>query len=94
MTDVDWTKALCLGCERELWFVEGNDSTANADRRAAKQTCLICPIRSGCLDSAMAEESGRGESGRYGIRGALSGKQRYALSQRLPGAQPKQQRAA
>lgn len=94
MTDIEWAKAACLGGDRELWFVEGNDSTANADRRTAKQTCLICPIRPGCLDSAMAEEDGRGESGRYGIRGGLSGKQRYALSQRLPGAQPKQSRAA
>ncbi|MFD8687803.1 WhiB family transcriptional regulator [Streptomyces sp. NPDC059651] len=94
MTDIDWTKALCLGCDREMWFVEGSTSDANADRREAKTTCLRCPIRSGCLDSAMAEEDGKGESGRHGIRGGLSGRQRFALSRRLPGAQPKQGRAA
>ncbi|MFE4647698.1 WhiB family transcriptional regulator [Streptomyces sp. NPDC056707] len=94
MTDIDWTQALCLGADREKWFVEGTTADANADRAEAKKTCFRCPIREDCLTSALAEEQGRGESGRFGIRGGKSSKQRYEMTRRRVGAQSKQQRVA
>ncbi|MER8083800.1 WhiB family transcriptional regulator [Streptomyces sp. NPDC094048] len=94
MSDIDWSKALCLGCDREKWFVTGTSAAANADRAEAKETCTRCPIRPGCLDSALAEEHGKGEASRFGIRGGKSPRQRYEMTRRRPGAQPKQQRAA
>lgn len=94
MSDIDWSKALCLGADREKWFVEGTSAENRADRAAAKATCFRCPIREDCLTSALAEERGRGQSGRFGIRGGKSSKQRYEMTRRRAGAQPKQQRVA
>lgn len=94
LSEIPWVQAACLGADREKWFVVGNNSDANKDRQEAKQTCLRCPIRVGCLDSAMAEEDGKGEAARFGIRGGLSPKQRYDRATRPPGAQPKQGRVA
>lgn len=46
--------------------------------REAKAVCASCPVRSACLDDAMASESG-GHQHRWGIRGGLTGKERGDL---------------
>ncbi|MFJ8224914.1 WhiB family transcriptional regulator [Streptomyces griseus] len=92
-TNVPWELAACLGCDTDTWFPEGRTSAANTNRVEAKTTCLRCPIRDACLESALIEERGLGASSRHGIRGGKSGKQRFELATRT-GAPPKQQRTA
>jgi hypothetical protein len=53
---------------RDLWFPSHGDHEAIA---AAKRVCATCPVRTACLDDALAEEGGRSHDGRHGIRGGL-----------------------
>ncbi|ARF62858.1 hypothetical protein B1H20_16780 [Streptomyces violaceoruber] len=92
-TNIPWGLAACLGCDTDTWFPEGRTTEANTNRVEAKATCFRCPIREDCLAAALTEEHGLGLSGRHGIRGGLSARQRFERETRT-GAPPKQQRAA
>ncbi|MFJ9214267.1 WhiB family transcriptional regulator [Streptomyces sp. NPDC102264] len=52
-----------------------------ADTATAKKICGICPVRTICLDDALATEVGAEES-RAGIRGGKTPKQRVNLARR------------
>ncbi|WP_433893064.1 WhiB family transcriptional regulator [Streptomyces sp. CA-111067] len=46
----------------------------------ARAVCAGCPVRSACLDDAMAREGTAGRHGRAGVWGGLSPSQRAALA--------------
>lgn len=94
---VDWrVEAICarddMADHRDLFFPLPGDKAAAA---AAKQICAACPVRAACLDDALAIEGGRSHDNRYGIRGGLTSKQRYArysAGKKSRTAQPRQPR--
>ncbi|MFF0092780.1 WhiB family transcriptional regulator [Streptomyces canus] len=58
----------------DLWFAEGDDEEAVADRQEAKQVCGRCPSRSLCLHAALE----RGET--TGVWGGLDHEERAQLT--------------
>lgn len=65
----DWTEhAVCAQVDPELWFPEKGGST-----REAKKICAGCPVRTQCLDYALAH----GE--RFGIYGGHSERERREM---------------
>jgi hypothetical protein len=53
-------------------------------RREAKAVCEGCPVRAQCLERALAEEATRQSpaqnlKSRFGVRGGLTGPERWAL---------------
>jgi WhiB family redox-sensing transcriptional regulator len=57
----------------ELWFPEKGGSTA-----AAKRVCRSCPVRSECLEYALANDE------RFGIWGGLSERERRRVKRGAP----------
>lgn len=70
-----WGKdALCRTSKvPDLWFPEGDDAGAKADRRQAKQICATCPAQPSCLTDALE----RGET--VGVWGGLDEDERRSL---------------
>jgi WhiB family transcriptional regulator, redox-sensing transcriptional regulator len=68
----DWALAGCTGADPEVWFRDADSATAN-------WICSGCLIRQPCLQAALNEEKGSGQTFRHGIRGGLTGPQRYHL---------------
>lgn len=62
------TDALCAQTDPEAFFPEKGGST-----RDAKRVCEACPVRSECLDYAMAHDE------KFGIWGGLSERERRRL---------------
>ena len=58
-------EAKCLDADPEAFFPEKGGST-----REAKRICATCPVRSECLDYALAKDE------RFGIWGGLSERER------------------
>jgi len=58
-------EAKCLDADPEAFFPEKGGST-----REAKRICATCPVRSECLDHALANDE------RFGIWGGLSERER------------------
>lgn len=82
-----WTqRAACAQHpDPDAWYpAPGGDNGA-----AAKAICRWCPVVRPCLADALAEETGTSADHRHGIRGGLSGAQRYRLQQRLDRAAEK-----
>lgn len=80
MTAQDWrADAACAQIGGNLWYPEKGEPT-----RDAKRICAGCPVRSDCLDYALAIEAttGRGWVGRYGVWGGLTAQERKALTRR------------
>jgi hypothetical protein len=72
----DWVAdALCAQTDPEVFFPAKGEPSA-----PAKRICVACPVRSECLDSALA----RNEP--YGVWGGLSAAERYELRRRLRSA--------
>ncbi|MGA5354019.1 WhiB family transcriptional regulator [Streptomyces thermodiastaticus] len=72
--DPAWrTRAACRSHDADLWFPEDHTDTATVQALAVG-ICVACPVRSHCLDDALAVEGSR--TTRYGIRGGLTGPQR------------------
>jgi len=70
----------CRGLDTEMWFRDTETgSDAKADTELVLRICRRCPVRLECLTTALAEESGLGRDSRYGIRGGLTGVERYNL---------------
>lgn len=67
-------EAACKGVDPELFFVGRADTASGQpDRAAAKAVCRRCPVRTECLDHALAA----GE--RHGIWGGLTELERKPL---------------
>lgn len=70
--DEGWmAHAECRGSDPEMFFPGRGEDTGDA-----KQVCAVCPVRSDCLEYAMA----RGE--KFGVWGGLSEKERRRLRSR------------
>ena len=83
----EWrARAACADYSAELWFPNKGGSS-EADRYdVARQVCHSCPVIGDCLRTAQAEEAGRGRNHRFGMRGGLTPRERFALHQRNPQA--------
>ncbi|QMP84098.1 WhiB family transcriptional regulator [Streptomyces phage Alderaan] len=66
--------AACAGVNVDAFFPAATDA---AGRREALALCRTCPVREECLAEAMAEEGGRGKTGRFGIRGGKTASARF-----------------
>lgn len=64
---------------QEFWFA---DDSATAQVTTAVTICGYCPVKDACLTAAVTEEVGRGEQSMYGIRGALTAKERWLKKKR------------
>jgi WhiB family transcriptional regulator, redox-sensing transcriptional regulator len=60
-------EASCRGLDPELFYAEGGASVARA-----KAVCAICPLRSKCLDWAIAREE-------FGVWGGTTARERAAI---------------
>jgi len=65
--------AACRGMDPDLWFPQRGTSQAEA-----KAVCAICPVRSECLEYAIANRE------RYGIFGGLNEGERRGLRRAKP----------
>lgn len=72
MTDRWWERAVCAQVGGDLWFPEGQGSSA----KAAKKMCAVCPVRRQCLEDALSRPA---EEDRTGVFGGLSVSERRAL---------------
>lgn len=73
----DWRQfAACLTEDPELFYPKPGNSRGI---EAAKRICRSCLVRADCLEAALADEGGRSKDGRYGVRGGLTGDERYLL---------------
>lgn len=59
----------------DLWF---SDLTSHIEE--TRNICHSCLVKEICLEQALKEEVGVGPTYRYGVRGGLTGRQRYRLS--------------
>lgn len=74
MSQVDWRRdGLCIEIGGEPFFVDKDDDIA-----AAKDICRRCPVRTQCLDHALALEDA-GVWAVMGIWGGLTQDERRAL---------------
>lgn len=76
----DWQMARCLGMPTRWWYAKVTNEAGRQQRASALARCGVCPIRDACLDAALVEEKELGPNNRPGIRGGLSGQQRYRIS--------------
>ncbi len=72
-------QAACKGMDPELWFPK-REAACNAGGYAtAREICMTCPVRTECLDEAMATEQDAGKAYRAGMFGGMSPHQRHEL---------------
>jgi len=77
----DWRhQAACRGEDPELFFPKAHTDRWAPQIQQAKTICARCPVAETCLTTALADEGGAHE--RYGIRGGLTGPERYSLRRR------------
>lgn len=84
VSDPRWMdRALCVnpGASEDYWSA---DEIGHA--REARRWCLVCPVKSPCLEAALADEIGEGEKRRFGIRAGLNGPERFRLQKRRDAA--------
>lgn len=82
--DLTWQRhAACTNAPLYLFFPPSGFHAADHVAEA-KAICAECPVRSDCLDYALAVEAttGRGWVGRYGVWGGLTAQERKALTRR------------
>ena len=73
----DWrARAACLGRDPETFFPDPADRDGEDE---AVAICETCPVRTECLADAMGSETYRTTSGRHGIWGGKTPRQRYAM---------------
>ncbi len=70
----------CRDAHFDDFFPPPTDISAN--RQVIRTYCAPCPIRVMCLEWALSLERGQGHSGRYGIYGGMTARQRAGLSRR------------
>jgi len=67
----DWRQdALCAQIDTDMFFPGKGESTADA-----KRACMTCPVRTQCLEDALANNE------RYGVWGGKSERERRRLEQ-------------
>ncbi|OYN81729.1 WhiB family transcriptional regulator [Mycolicibacterium sphagni] len=71
-----WELAECQYIGIEAFYAEGQGHKMTE----AKKICAGCPVVSECLEAALIEESGLDYNHRFGMRGALSPRERWALA--------------
>lgn len=64
----------CADMEPETFFPKSQDYSGI---KAAKKICQGCPVMDECLEDAMQKEAGIGHSGRAGIYGGMTARDRY-----------------
>jgi WhiB family redox-sensing transcriptional regulator len=69
----------CATIHRELFFPAKTDTPGE---REAKRACHGCPALDVCLEFALTVEDGIGTSGRHGIYGGMTPKERGQLARR------------
>ncbi|RAJ70216.1 transcription factor WhiB [Streptomyces sp. Amel2xB2] len=70
-----WTDlAACRGHDDVMFPHDEDDEARTAPGKAL---CADCPARPECLDDAMQAENGDGRNKRHGIRGGLTGAERW-----------------
>lgn len=84
------TDAACAGMDPDIFYpndpqpIGRPTNPAKPDGYAqARTVCGRCPVRDQCLQDAMTEESGQGAHNRHGMRGGLTGDERYRLPWRI-----------
>lgn len=75
----DWRMLAACTAAPDSMFPDPSDDRGIAQ---ARSFCAVCPVKSQCLDAAMAEEGGQSKESRYGIRAGLTPGQRYYLRTR------------
>jgi WhiB family redox-sensing transcriptional regulator len=74
----DWRDhAACRDADPELFFPDGDPTSARAQVKAAKQICRGCPVRTTCLNWALTGGQ------QHGIWGGLTEDQRRSLHRGL-----------
>ena len=68
----------CATIHRELFFPAKTDTPGE---REAQRACRGCPALDVCLDFALTIEAGVGVSGRHGIYGGMTPKERHRIAQ-------------
>jgi WhiB family redox-sensing transcriptional regulator len=69
-----WTdSAVCASIDPDVFF----PTTGPAFE--AKRACAICPVKTECLEDALAAEVGQGRNLIHGIRGGMSPSERFDL---------------
>ncbi|MFD6970710.1 WhiB family transcriptional regulator [Streptomyces sp. NPDC059949] len=69
---IDWRQAAACTGLADLFFPHDD----RRDEPQAKKICRRCPVRTECLNAALAEEGTANQWARYGIRGGLNPRQR------------------
>ena len=82
MSERWWDDAACFGQDMDLFFPE--DETDASLATAGKAICNTCPVKSPCLEDALLEE--RRTIVPTGIRGGMTGPERYVERIRREGA--------
>jgi WhiB family redox-sensing transcriptional regulator len=71
----DWRQfGACRDEDPEKFYPTPGDEDGIAQ---AKRVCASCLVRADCLEAALADEGGRSRDGRYGVRGQMTGDERY-----------------
>lgn len=74
-------RAICREIGGDMWFPpDSDDPVPVRSSNQARAICAACPVRTACLDDAMAREGNADRSDRAGIWGGLSASQRAALA--------------
>lgn len=80
MTNLNWRQyGMCTAYAPDVMYPAGTDLDGIEQ---AKTICRSCQVRTVCLEDAMVSEKGIVKSDRFGIRGALTGLERYQLQTR------------
>ena len=74
----------CAQVDPDVMFPE---RSAAGDAQA-RRICQPCLARRACLDDALIEETGKAESGRHGVRGGLTPRERCELDPTVVGEAP------
>ncbi|WP_063829734.1 WhiB family transcriptional regulator [Streptomyces violaceorubidus] len=75
----NWDRALCAQTDPALFFPEGRGGQITNAIEAAKRVCRRCPIRTACLEWAVASDQ------RFGVWGGLDEQERQTLGRKRSG---------
>lgn len=89
----DREAACATSSDPDLWFPEGvRGATFLAHANAARQMCrTACPVMLDCLHAEMRAEQGKGRDNRFGVRGGMTGSERWDHERELQRLHAKQQ---
>lgn len=75
-------EALCPEVDPELFFppTKGGNAIKDSHYDNARRICQRCPVKTQCLEAAMAFEDGQSHYSRYGMFGGLTPRERADLA--------------